>query len=238
MRRLTISFLFICLWAGSLRLSGAPAWPAAGISWVVEVEYPSVSPSPEETTTIRWRFTASGQIQQADGCWWNIQVRDEEGITPVTGSFLFDPDRGLIRAVTIRELIRGDWKERRMTGETDRSVCLGDFPPLPLDFVGRDVRNSSSPATIPTSRQRITKTSGSSSFLEEYELKADHVREQGGQVPGLPGIESGGRTVLRLQVRDVHHPGSDWVFVWAEDFPWWLECRGPAWSARLIGIGQ
>jgi hypothetical protein len=201
-------------------------------SWEIRATYHLPGGGGEGDRTVRWRFEVLAELARSDGLWWRVRVRDADGRTPVEGTFLLHPGRGLIAGVQVREYFQAAWHEYPLQQEEPVSRYFQAFGPLPLDFVGRD--------GLKTDRVQNFRHSaaqgldGQNTFRREYGIRSE-------PSPAAPdGVRKTGETrvaqgpCLILRIEDSFSPGSLRWMTWDARLPWWVEYRSPAYTARLV----
>jgi hypothetical protein len=210
------------------------AWaPAqAGLpAWEVLASY-RLPGGEEGGQDVRWRFEVQEELARADGLWWRVRVRDADGRTPVEGSFLLNPRRGLIADVQVREFYLAAWHEHPLQQAAPASRYFQAFGPLPLDFVGRE--------GLKTDGSQSFRHAATQAMEEQNEIRREYaIRSE--PRPDVPTAvrESGSGKVARgpcltLRIEDSFSPGSFRWMTWDARLPWWVEYRCPAYTASLV----
>jgi hypothetical protein len=223
----------IC-WFALLWLACAGWAPAqAGLpAWEILATY-RLPGGDEGGQYVRWRFEVQEELARSDGLWWRVSVRDADGRTPVEGSFLLNPRRGLIAAVQVREFYQAAWHEYPLQQVEPASRYFHAFGPLPLDFVGRDGLKTDG---IQSFRHAVLQTlEGPHEFRREYGIRSEPLPEVPAAVreSGIGKIARG--PCLTLRIEDSFSPDSFRWMTWDARLPWWVEYRCPAYTASLVG---
>lgn len=222
---LGLSVFWLVFTSGTPGQTGLP-------SWEVRATYHLPGGGDEAAQTVRWRFEVQAEFARDDGVWWRVQVRDADGRTPVEGTFLLHPGRGLIGSVQVREFYQSAWHDYPLQQAEPAPRYFQTFGPLPLDFVGRD---GLSPDDVQYFQYPVPlELDGQTAVRREYRIRSepaagipDHLRKSdGGFVPHGP--------YRLLRIEDSFSPGGPRWMTWEDRLPWWLEYRTPAYTARLV----
>jgi hypothetical protein len=200
-------------------------------SWVVQATY-RMPGGDEGGQTVRWRFEVQEQFARTDGLWWRILVRDADGRTPVEADFLFNPRRGLIAGVQVREFYQAAWHEYPLQQAEPAARYFQAFGPLPLDFVGRDGLKTDGVQNFRHSSAQPLE--GQNELRREYGIRSEPLAEApaGVRETGLGKVAAG--PYLTLRIEDSFSPGIFRWMTWDARLPWWVEYRSPACTARLV----
>ena len=219
-----LALLWIAFVAWAPAQTGPPAWEV-----LATYRLPG---GDEGGQDVRWRFEVQEELARSDGPWWRVLVRDADGRTPVEGSFLLNPRRGLIAAVQIREFYQAAWHDYPPQQAEPSSRYFQAFGPLPLDFVGRDGLKTDG---IQSFRHSATQAmEGQTELRREYGIRSEPLPDVPEAVRGTGIGKVAQGPCLTLRIEDSFSPGSLRWMTWDARLPWWVEYHSPAYTARLV----
>jgi len=226
---------FVSLTLGLILAGGtvACAAAAAGPAWEVETVYHARLPG-AATITARWRFEVVARKAGPDGDWWHVQVRSRDGQFRVEADFRLQPETGRLASVRVREYFRDEWHTYPVLQEAPADVFLMPFSLLPLDYVGRTETAGKMERESRRTVSRDVPLAPRLAVRRHLEITADAPDPA---VP--PPADTGdGQPVpvpwLTYRITDSLAPGDSRSLTWDRDLPWWLECRSPGQTSRLV----
>jgi len=231
----SIHTALVHLMLGMILAGGAVPCAAAtaGPAWEVETVYHPRLPG-AATITARWWFEVVAREADVDGEWWRVRVRSHDGQFRVEADFRLQPDTGRLGSVSVREYFRDAWHAFPVLAEEPTDVFLMPFGIIPLDYVGRagaagkaawDSRRTVSWDAPLASRQAVRRQLEIAAGAPEAVTPA--ARDAGeGHAVSTPW--------LTYRITDSLAPGDERSMTWDRDLPWWLECRSPGRTSRLV----
>ncbi len=231
MKRL-IQFAIVSWMLGTI-LAGADRPAVAGPAWEVETVYHARLPG-ATAFTAQWRFEVVAREAGPDGEWWHVQVRSVDDQLRTEAHFRLQPETGRLGSVRVREYFRDAWHEYPVLQDEPADVFLMPFGLIPLDFVGRvDAAGQAARESRRTVSRDVP--------LAPRQAVRRHLEINAGapDVVAPSSWDAGdGRVApapwLTYQITDSLAPGDSRSLTWDRDLPWWLECRSPGRTSRLI----
>jgi len=205
----------------------------AGPAWEVETVYHARLPG-AATITARWRFEVVARETGPDGEWWHVRVRSHDGQFRVEADFRLQPDTGRLGSVRVREYFRDAWHEYPVLQEEPADVFLMPFGIIPLDFVGRA-------DAVGQAARESRRTVSRDVPLAPRQAVRRHLEITAGApdaVAPSAGDTGNGHAApapwLTYRITDSLAPGDSRSLTWDRNLPWWLECRSPGRTSRLV----
>ena len=232
----SIHTALVSLMLGMVLAGGAVPCAAAtaGPAWEVETVYHPRLPG-AATITAQWRFEVVARDADPAGEWWHVRVRSGDGQFPTEADFRLQPATGQLGSVHVREYFRDEWHEYPVLQEEPTGVFLMPFSLIPLDYVGR--AEVAGKAAARESRRTVSWDAP----LAARQAVRRHLEIAAGApdaVTSATGDAGEGHAVsapwLTYRITDSLAPGDEGSMTWDRDLPWWLECRSPGRTSRLV----
>ena len=202
--------------------------------WVVRAEYPVPTAAPDQKVEVDWLYQVT-EIRVIGGEeWWVVTVESVRGAAVSSGSFLFQPERRIVRDACCLTKRNGVEMKIDLESIQGNGVSLHPYSPFPLDQLA--------PASLAEGRLAARSSGGDGwSYQTEFlvrpgsaeELPPSSLSTKASQsvgvvstfvVEGQKGSSLSGRRILR----------------YGSLFPWWVCCETSSFRAVMIecqGVG-